>query len=117
MNIIFGYPQEQLPEQYTILELDTFKQLDSDTSMTAYCVVEVVPLADFPLLDAHKKIHADLIHAYRNRHWRYCEQAIEQLTGKWNGDLDTFYADLSDRVKTHAEHGVSDDWDGRLIKS
>lgn len=116
MNIIFG-AVDDLSDRFTVLELDTFKQNITADPITAYCVIDVIPLGDFPLADAHKKIHADLISAYKHKHWNYCEQAIEQLTGKWNGDLDTFYADLLSRVQEHQEHGVPDDWDGILLKS
>ena len=116
MHIIFEDALKELPEGFTILELDTFKTSESEKLVTAYCVIEKIPLAEFPLAEAHKKIHADLISAYRNRHWNYCKQAIEGLIGKWDGELDSFYTDLLNRVVQHEEAGVSDDWDGILIK-
>lgn len=116
MHIIFGDTINQLPDSYTILELDTFRVQSTDELVTAYCVIEVIPLAEFPKADAHKKIHEDLIQAYKNRHWTYCEQAIEGLTGKWNGDLDTFYSDLLQRVLSLKENPPDATWDGYLIK-
>jgi hypothetical protein len=117
MNIIFGDTAKTLPDRYTLLELDTFKTEGTDTPVTAYCVVDVIPLGEFPLAAANKKIHQDLLEAYRNKHWNYCEQAIEQLTGKWNGELDTFYVDLLGRVTQYKENGVTDDWDGCIVKT
>lgn len=117
MHIIFGDSVAQLPDSYTILELDTFRVLSTNELATAYCVIETIPLAEFPLADAHKKIHADLIQAYKNRHWAYCEQAIDGLMGKWNGDLNTFYTDLLQRVVELKTKELPIDWDGVIDRT
>jgi hypothetical protein len=116
MNIIFGDSAKQIPDCYTVLELDSFKTAGSDQVFTAYCLVEKMAMNDFANMEAYKKIHADLIAAYRNQHWNYCEQAIAGLMGKWNGELDTFYQNLLDRVQHHHQHGVSEDWDWTLVR-
>ena len=116
MHIIFGDSKNQLPDSFTVLELDTFRMQSTNDLATAYCVIETIPLAEFPLADAHKKIHADLIQAYKNRHWAYCEQAIEGLMGKWNGDLNTFYTDLLQRVVNYKENPPDEAWDGTIIR-
>ena len=116
MNIIFGDSVNSIPDQYTVLELDTFCTVNSDKTVTAYCVVEKLALNEFATMESYKKIHADLIDAYRNQHWNYCEQAIEGLMSKWSGELDTFYTDLLTRVKQHKENGVPKDWSGVIIK-
>lgn len=116
MHIIFGDSAAQLPDSYTILELDTFRMQSTDELATAYCVIETIPLSEFPLADAHKKIHADLIQAYKNQHWSYCEQAIEGLMGKWNGDLNSFYTDLLQRVINYKENPPESGWDGTLLR-
>jgi len=116
MHIIFGDSINQLPDSYTILELDTFRMQSTNDLATAYCVIETIPLSEFPLADAHKKIHADLIQAYKDRHWEYCEQAIAGLMGKWNGDLNSFYTDLLQRVVNYKENPPNDSWCGILIK-
>lgn len=117
MNIIFGDSVKNIPEHYTILELDTFRVADTSEIITAYCLVEKLALDEFATLDANKKIHADLINAYRNQQWEYCEQAIQGLMGRWNSEVDTFYTDLLHRVMHHQEHGVSDNWDATIIKN
>jgi hypothetical protein len=68
------------------------------------------------MLDAYKKIHADLVHYYRQRQWEYCENAIEGLMGKWNGELDTFYSDLLSRVIKFKQNEPPADWDGILLR-
>ena len=116
MNIIFGDRYKELPDSYTILELDTFFSPSTGETMKTYCVVESIPLQEFQLADAHKKIHADLIAAYHTRHWKYCEHAIEGLMGKWNNELDSFYVDLLARVKQYQVQDLSDEWTGFIEK-
>jgi hypothetical protein len=116
MHIIFGDSIKELSDGMIVLELDTFRQPGKDTVVTAYCVVEKLPLPEFTTLDAYKKIHEDLIRYYKAKEWNYCEQAIETLAGKWNGELDTFYQDLLHRVQTNKSMILPDDWDGSLIR-
>ena len=114
MNIIFGDAIKEIPDSFTILELDTFRMPNQEVR-TAYCVVETIPLSEFATLDNYKKIHADLVKFYRERQWNYCEHAIEGLMGRWNGELDTFYTNLLSRVMHLKENPPSDDWDGFTI--
>ena len=111
MNIIFGDAVKEIPDSFTVLELDTFCTPDQELR-TAYCVVETIPLPEFATLEDYKKIHVDLVRFYRERQWNYCEQAIEGLMGRWNGELDTFYTDLLKRVMSFKENPPADDWDG-----
>jgi hypothetical protein len=115
MNIIFGDSVSTLPDGFTILELDTFRVQDQPP-VTAYCIVSAIPLQEFALAAAHKTIHTDLMQAYKNQHWSYCEQAIAELFGKWNGELDTFYTTLLERIKEHQLVELPADWDGIMIK-
>lgn len=57
MNIIFGDAVDQIADTHTVLELDTFKLMPSKKLVTSYCVIDNLPLAEFPQLEANKKIH------------------------------------------------------------
>lgn len=116
MHIIFGSAAQEIPNSFTVLELDTFRMVKENRTDTAYCVVEKIPLTEFAMLDAYKKIHADLVQYYRQRQWEYCENAIEGLMGRWNGELDTFYSDLLTRVIKFKENEPPADWDGTLLR-
>lgn len=116
MHIIFGDAVKELPDSFTVLELDTFRKGADRELVTAYCVVEKIALTEFATLDAYKKIHADLIRYFKERQWNYCEQAIEGLMGKWNGELDSFYTDLLKRVTAHKEHEPPPEWDGTRVR-
>ena len=117
MNIIFGDSVNDIPEQYTVLELDTFRTAGSDDTVTAYCLVEKLALDEFSTLEEYKKIHSDVIKYYKQRQWNYCEQALQGLMGRWHGELDTFYRDLLSRVLACKETEPGPDWDGIRIKS
>lgn len=111
MNIIFGEDaKNSLGGHYTVLELDTFALIDRKEQVTAYCVVQNIPLQDFPILDALVKVHHDMIQAYKEKNWEYCLSAVRGLAGKWNGELDTFYEDLYQRLIQLQETNVDPGW-------
>ena len=112
MNIIFDKSHlEQLQSKYTVLELDTFRIESTDQQRTAYCVVENVPILEMAQIESFKNLHANLMDNYRKQDWNYCEQAVEHLIGKWNGELDSFYADLLERIISYKENSPGSDWD------
>ena len=85
MNIIFGIEQaEKLRERFTVLELDTFTFGTNGPNVTAYCVMEGIPLDRLPLVESWQRLHEALIKNYQQRNWTYCGTLIEQLTGAWN---------------------------------
>lgn len=111
MHIIFG--QENLNEigkKYVVLELDTFSLPNRPDPVTAFCVVENIPIQDIPLLENQKTLHANLIKNYGIKNWNYCEQTVEYLMGKWDGELDTFYQDVLSRVKKFKQDGTDENW-------
>ena len=116
MHIIFGDAVKEIPDSFTVLELDTFRLANENRTVTAYCVVEKIPLAEFTILAANKELHSNLIKYYRQHHWDYCEQAIGALIGKWNGELDSFYTDLQLRISELKNTKIDDSWDGNLLK-
>lgn len=116
MHIIFGNSHQELFNNFTVLELDTFHNPVDNQRITAYCVVDVIPLTEFPLVEARKKVHSDLILCYSNQHWDYCETAIGELMGKWNGSLDSFYSNLLQRITEYKDIVLPEGWDGSVEK-
>jgi hypothetical protein len=117
MNVIFGDGRKEIPDGYTVLELDTFRVPGAENTITAYCLIEKVPLGEFATLETYKKIHEDLIRFYKQRHWSYCEHAIESLMGRWNHELDSFYSDLLKRVIEYKTAPPESDWDGSVTRN
>ena len=118
MHIIFGEAAKQIPDSYTVLELDTVRRPPDLVPVTAYCLIDKIPLAEFPLSSHYKELHENVIKYYKQRHWNFCEQAItDSLKGKWAGELDSFYDNLLERIKEYKENPPPEDWDGSLVKT
>lgn len=117
MHIIFGESAKGLEDKFTVLELDTIKFQSTGQKVTSYCVVENIPLGDFPAIDAYIKVHHDMMQAYRDQNWEYVETAIKGLMGKWNGEVDSFYEHLFQRVQQHKEAAPAEEWDGCVVKN
>jgi hypothetical protein len=117
MHIIFGDTVKEIPDSFTVLELDTFDIVNENRTITAYCVVEKIPLTEFALVEDHKELHKNLLKYYRQQQWGYCEQAIQALVGKWNGELDSFYLNLLERINIYKTTECLDEsWNGNIIK-
>ena len=118
MNIIFGLESvKSLEERYTVLELDTFLLQPTSEVVTAYCLVESIPLEEMPAIKSLKELHSNLMAEYRKRNWRYCEDAVAHLTGKWGGELDSFYSELLQRIMKLKQTDLPEDWTGQLEKT
>ena len=118
MNIIFGTEMaQQAQERYTVLELDTFNLLPTNEVMTAYCLVETIPIEEMPAVESLKELHSNLMAEYRKRNWRYCEDTIAHLTGKWHGELNSFYTELYQRIQTLKQTDLPENWIGQIDKT
>lgn len=111
MNIILGEDQAQaLAEKYTVLSLDTFSVGNNPEPIRSFCVIETLPLGEIPQIDSFRDLHESLMVNYARRNWSFCDQAIEHLMGRWNHELDSFYADLSSRVQQYRLQEPPEDW-------
>lgn len=115
MHIIFKNQAAIIEQKYTVLDLDTFRLPDGSLH-TACCVVENMPIQELSQAQSMKDLHANLILEYGKRNWNYCEQAIDQLLGKWGGELDTFYTDLKQRIEMLQDKDLDDTWSPVIIK-
>lgn len=117
MNIIFGKEQAaKLSENYTVLELDTIRVGLNGPELIAFCVVESIPILKMPKLNEMKDLHQNLLIEYRKQNWNYCEQALEHLVGFWGNEVDSFYANLNERINTFKNQSPGDQWDGVIQK-
>jgi hypothetical protein len=117
MNIIFGKEQaDALQDKYTVLELDCFQFGHDGPILSAYCTVERMPLDELITLETTKAQHDHLIINYRGRAWPDCLTGIEQLRGKWSGELDSFYDELESRVTQYLKNDPGADWSPAILK-
>lgn len=118
MKVIYGkQTAEVLAKRTTVLELDTFFQAGLAEPITAYAVIEAnnIPLQEIPIIDKTINLHNSMMIEYRKRNWNFCEQAIENLTGKWGGEIDSFYTIFSDRISELKESELPENWSGVVV--
>lgn len=118
MNIILGRENvEHAQEKYTVLELDTLLINGAADPVTAYCLIEQIPIDQISNIDQFRDLHNNLMANYRKRNWKYCEDAIEHLRGKWGGELDSFYTEMNQRISQLQQQVLDDDWRGIIDKT
>lgn len=117
MNIIFGDAIKTLPKDYVTLELDTIVIHPISYRVTTWCVVENMPANEIHSIDANKKLHSDLMIEYRNQNWDACTDIIDQLLGKWGGEVDTFYQELLQRIEVYRKYPPEPGWTGAVIRN
>ena len=117
MNIIIDpVDLDSYQDNDIVLELDTIRLLPEDRTVTAYCVVETVPLQELVHLEGKKKMHSELLEKYRHREWDQCQQLLEDLMGAWRQEVDSFYQDLGARIAKYKEQDPGETWNGIIEK-
>ena len=118
MNIILGRENvEHAQEKYTVLELDTLLINGAADPVTAYCLIEQVPIDQIAGIDQFRDLHNNLMKNYRLQNWKFCEDALEHLRGHWGGELDSFYTEMGQRISTLRQQVLNDDWHGIIDKT
>lgn len=117
MNIILGTQSaNELQDRYVVLELDTFRFAQDNDPVTAYCVIDHVPIGDIPMIAYHRDLHQDLLQNYKDRQWPICLDLIDKLQGRWNGELDEFYHIMARRISDLEKSELGPDWDAVITK-
>jgi hypothetical protein len=117
MNIIFDTENiESIRNTNILLELDTFYFSSVDKSSTAYTVIENVKITDFDKIEKNQKLHSDMISAYKNKNFKLCQELIAQLLGSFDGEVDSFYRELTQRVSTLNTQNLPQDWNGTIAR-
>ena len=116
MKIILGKPDPDLASKYLVLELDTIKVEPNIEPVTAYCVIDGshIYLDEMAEVERYAAMHQTLMENYRQKKWNFCEQAIQELTGKFRGEMDSFYKILLERICTYKKNDPGPAWCGIL---
>jgi hypothetical protein len=100
MNIVWDKRVvEKLQTNYTVLELETFEK--EDKQITAFCVLDSVPITELPNLENIKKLHQAFIDEFNKGNYKFCLDAMPYLKGKFNGALDSFYDTLLEKIQNN----------------
>jgi hypothetical protein len=118
MNIIIGIDAaDAAREKYTVLPLQDIKFASHPDMppVTAYCLIEDVPLDEIPKLQEQIDLHTKFYENLQKPDFNYCEQALEHLKGKWRGEVDTYYEVMEKSINENKD--VEDlKWDPILYK-
>ena len=106
MNIIFDTENiEAIKSNAVVLELDTFYFSKLDKTTTAYCVIDNIKITEFDKITQIKKLHADLIDAYKCKNFKLCQDLIKVLQGSFDSEVDSFYNEIEKRIQNlNVEH-------------
>ena len=117
MKIIFDTENiEELKLNHVLLELDTFYISSTNKQQTAYCVIEPSSITELNVIASQKDLHQELMSNFKIKNWDFCQDAIEHLTGRWHGEVDSFYHNLSDRISMLKETELPDDWSPIIVR-
>lgn len=106
---------DEVKSKYILLELDQFYFPDVEKVDTAFCLVENTPIPEMFEVDRYLDLHNNLVKNYRAKNWKYCDDALEQLTGRWNKELDTFYQVIGERIAHFKDNDPGDDWSAVIL--
>lgn len=90
---------EELKKKHTVLELETFDV--KREKITTWCVVpaEKIGLGGFTHLKNYVELHEAFVKAYYEENYKLCMDISEHLMGQFGGELDTFYEEITSRIK------------------
>lgn len=112
MHIILGEQNvQEVSDKYVVLELDMFRITPTGELISAFCLIENVPIHELPQVDQYRDLHQQLIGNYRKANWKFCEDALEHLQGRWNREVDSFYSRMSQRIQEQKQHSDTAHWD------
>lgn len=112
MHIILGEQNvREVSDKYVVLELDAFRTQDPAELISAFCLVENVPIHELAEVATYRDLHQQLIKNYRAGNWKFCQDALEHLEGRWNGEVDSFYTVMSQRIREQQQNTESPYWD------
>ena len=99
MDIIFGRQNaEQLRNKYTVLDLETVHK--DGVSLEVFCLIpaDKLTLTELPQLENWIRLHNDFLQGWQTQQYAFCLDCIEHLRGKFGGELDSFYDEISTRI-------------------
>ena len=125
MHIIFGKEKVQLDEsdvdidtlktQYSIVPLDRVRYSEQGEVIQSWCLLSgenTSTMEEAPHLPRLIELHENMMQNYYRREWKFCEDAAENLKGRFGGELDSFYQHFLNRVRNHIDNDPDANWDG-----
>ena len=117
MNIILENKiTEDIKEKYMLVELDTF-QYEGGDEQKSFAVIskDEITLQDFQNIEMYVDLHNNFMKNYRTKNWKFCEDALDHLRGKFRGELDSFYQVMTDRLEQLKSIDLPKTWTPNVI--
>ena len=113
MNIVLeNQVTNELRDKFMLVELDSFQHEPNGVAVQSYAVItkDEINLQEIQNVKQYIDLHNNLMRNYRVKNWKFCEDAIEHLTGKFRGELDSFYTVLTERISTLKDITLAEEW-------
>lgn len=117
MNIILeNNITDEIKEKYMLIELDTL-QLDGKDPIQSYGIItkDEITLQDFQNVEMYVELHNNFMKNYRLKNWKFCEDALDHLKGKFRGEYDSFYQVMTERIKQLKTIDLKEDWSPNVV--
>lgn len=100
MQIIWNQEAvSKLKNNHTLLELETF--VVNGQPITAYCVVPLEKVVkEITELENNKHLHSEFVKSFNEKNYDMCNELYQHLLGKFGGELDSFYEEIINKIKT-----------------
>ena len=113
MNIVLeNNLTDEMKDKFMLVELDSFQHEPNGDATKSFAVItkDEINVQEIHNIKQYIDLHNNLMKNYRMKNWKYCEDDIEHLQGKFRGELDSFYAVLSERIGTLKDLTLAEDW-------
>jgi len=113
MNIVLeNEVTNELRDKFMLVELDSFQHEPDGVVIKSYAVItkDEINIQEIQNVKEYIDLHNNLMKNYRVKNWKFCEDAIEHLNGKFRGELDSFYTVLTERIETLKDIPLAEEW-------
>ena len=101
---------EYVKDEYYCLELDCIAVKGKKEGVTIYTVLGKTD--DLKISNADTQMHTAMLHLYRRQNFDRAINFCNDLKGRFNGAMDSYYEHWIERCKEMKDAGLPEDWDG-----
>jgi adenylate cyclase len=101
---------EYVKDEYYTLELDCLAVKGKKEGVTVYTVLGKTAELNIP--NADTQMHSAMLHLYRKQNFDRAINFCNDLKGRFNGAMDSYYEHWIERCEEMKNAGLPEDWDG-----
>ncbi len=116
VKIVLGpLTAERLGNEYFILELDCIAVKGKKEGVTVYTVFHNPNASVMPKWLMAKELHDLMLTYYRKQEWNKSIELVNELIGKFDGQMDDYYKIWIERIKEMKSKQLPENWDGVYV--